>query len=286
MFYVKKKQAMLNKIYIDEQSPFLVNDPRKNRWAVPYNYETTNIRTHILLGKNTKHIKNKRILDLGCHYGTFAYIAMKLGAAYIEGVDSDPNLIEQANQFFKEHSINSDKFNFNCTDAISYIESLPDNSFDTVLCLGLLYFIPNPAYLIQQISRVCKEAAIIDTFTAYNCLLWGKDAISIRKKTKKESFELPMLFFKLTKENKKMYKLPFQFETNNKILSLVSYPTIPLLEIYFKSNHLKAIKISWDKYIVNKNKQIEDLITQDGKMMSHWTDIYSSKARVSYLLKK
>ncbi|OGI08770.1 MAG: hypothetical protein A2Y40_00615 [Candidatus Margulisbacteria bacterium GWF2_35_9] len=277
---------MSRKTYIDKNSPFLINDPRQKRWAVPYTYEVINIRTQVLLANNLKYIKNKRVLDLGCHFGTFAYIALKLGASYIEGIDSDPALIQQANQYFQEENIDKSTYQFICNEAIAYIESLPDNSFDTVLCLGLLYFIPNPGYLIQQISRVCKETAIIDTFTAYNCLLWGKDAAAIRSRTKMETFDLPLLIFKLTKENKKMYKLPFQFKAKNKEICLVSYPTISLLETYFKSCQFTMNKLSWSKYIVNKNKNIEELISMEGKQTSHWTDIYSTKARISYLLSK
>ena len=72
----------IKKEYLAAASIFLLNDNRKDRWAVPYNYEAVNIRTTVLLDDNITHIKGKKILDLACHFGTFSYIALNSNSLF------------------------------------------------------------------------------------------------------------------------------------------------------------------------------------------------------------
>ena len=48
---------------IPDDSPFLVHETRRNRWAVPYHAECLNARINHLLAENLPYIEGKNILD-------------------------------------------------------------------------------------------------------------------------------------------------------------------------------------------------------------------------------
>ena len=274
----------MDKEYIAADSLFLTQDTRAGRWAIPYTHETVNIRAKVLLDNNKKYIKNKRILDLGCHFGTFAYIALQLGAGFVQGVDIEPGLLEQAREFLSLYKINKSKYDFKVGNIIEYLEALPEKSFDTVLCFGLMYYMPDNYHLLSLIKKVAKHAVILDTFTAYYCAVQGKDSKAVLKSTTEDTFKLPLMLHNLTQAEKSSYSLPGRVKKNNKELTLLSCPTVPLLETYFKSLEFNFSKINWDKYLKKPGLNWRKLSTNQGKKDSHWSDIYSSEIRVSYLL--
>ncbi|MDD5455906.1 MAG: class I SAM-dependent methyltransferase [Candidatus Margulisbacteria bacterium] len=274
----------MDKEYIAANSHFLTQDTRAKRWAVPYTYETVNVRAKILLDNNKKYIKNKRVLDLGCHFGTFAYIALQLGAGFVQGVDIEPVLLEQACEYFSVYKVNKSKYDFKVGNIIEYLETLPEKSFDTVLCFGLMYYIPDNYHLLSLLKKIAKKAIILDTFTAYYCAVQGKDSKAVLKSVTADTFKLPLMLHNLTQTEKSSYALPGTVTKGNKQLSLLSCPTITLLETYFKSLGFNYSGISWDKYLENPGLNWRVLSTNQGKKESHWTDVYSSEIRVSYLL--
>ena len=87
---------------IPEDSPFLAHDTRKSRWAIPYHSECLNARLKILLTQNQKFIKEKKILEVGSHMGTFAYAALQSGADFIQGLDSEEKMIALGKHLFQE----------------------------------------------------------------------------------------------------------------------------------------------------------------------------------------
>ena len=274
----------LQKEYLPENSLFITKDPRKNRWAIPFHHEAVNVRSQILLGENIEHIKGKRILDLGCHFGTFSYIALQSEAEFVVGVDSSAELIKQADEMFTASSASENKYAFIIQDVIQYLENLSENSFDTILCFGLLYYIPDNYHFLKLLKKVAGEAIIIDTFTAYYSLIQGKDAVEANSIIKDDIFKLPVMMHSLTQADKKYYSLPESFKGLNRKLSFLTCPTIPLLELYFKSLAFKFRQLDWSQYLKNPQKNWQELILSQGKIDSHWTDLYSTAIRVSYLL--
>lgn len=270
--------------YISENSIFITKDPRKNRWAIPFHHEAVNVRAQILLGENIEYIKRKRILDLGCYFGTYSYIALQFGAESVLGVDSSVELIKQANEMFKASGLSHETYDFVTQDVIQYLDNSSENSFDTIFCFGLLYYIPDNYHFLRLLKKVARKAIIIDTFTAYYSLIQGKDAVEANSIIRDDIFKLPVMMHSLTQADKKYYSLPDSFEGQNKKLSFLTCPTIPLLELYFSSLGFQFKKMDWSQHLKNPQKKWQDLISSQGKIDSHWTDLYSANIRVSYLL--
>ncbi len=269
--------------YFSETSAFLKADSRTNRWAIPYNYECLNSRVDVLLGGNEDAIKGKRVLDIGSHIGTFSYAALKMGADFVHGVDTDEALIFKSNDLFETQGILSLNYKFEARDLFDYLENLEPNSFDTILCFGILYYTADPYYVLHLLRRAAKECVLLDTFTAYYAALQGKDAEEIYPHVKDKTMELPMMLVSLTQPGKNDYRLPRSFIYKDKSLSLTSYPTQTLLEIWLHTLNTRFIPLDWSPYI-EKPVKWRKLRTQKQKENSHWSDVYSSGVRVSYRL--
>ena len=126
---------------IPDNSPFLTHETRKTRWAIPYNHECLNARLEQLLTKNQEHIKGRKILDVGSHMGTFAYAALESGADFIHGIDTEEKLIRLGQELFQEFNIEKEKYSMAVVNALEYLENVEEGSFDTVFCLGMLYYL-------------------------------------------------------------------------------------------------------------------------------------------------
>lgn len=270
---------------IAEDSPFLTHETRQTRWAIPYNFECLNARVHNLLTHNQNHIKGKRILDIGSHMGTFMYAALELGAEFVQGVDSEVKTIERGLDLFQQLQVSQSSYNLQVDDAFRYLENLEEGSFDTVLCLGTLYYMVEPYRLLNLMQKVAKETVLIDTFTAAYAAIQGKDAPEVYRSLNEESFKLPMMLTALTQPEKKDYRLPHSFPHKDKDLSLITLPTTTLLEVWFQSLRLHYDKLDWNDY-QTRPCTYHDLLTPEQKKSSHWADVYSSGVRVSYRLQK
>ncbi len=274
--------------FIDKDSTYLTNDTRQKRWAIPYSYEATNSRADVLLYKNKKYIENKTILDLGCHFGTMAYICSQLHATSVLGVDGDSNLIAQANAFKQETNLTN--VEFIQKDVIELLTNLEENSFDTILCFGLLYYIPDNYHLLKLMKKVAKETIILDTFTAYYNAIQGKDGPAFFNNLNDDSLELPIMLHSVTKAKKqKHYELQentFRNQPKQNPLTLLTCPTKSLLELYLQSLELDYKQLNWKKYLANPEMKWQELEPPQAKTNSHWSDLYSTEVRVSYIAKK
>ena len=272
-------------IIIPEDSPFLTNETRQTRWAIPYNFECLNARIDNLLTRNQNCIKGKRILDIGSHMGTFMYAALELGADFVQGIDTEEKTIERGQDLFQELQVSQSSYNLLVDDAFRYLESLEEGSFDTVLCLGTLYYMVEPYRLLNLMQKVAKETVLIDTFTASYAAIQGKDAPQVYNSMNEENLKLPMMLTALTQPGKKDYRLPHSFPHKDKDLSLITLPTTALLEIWFQSLRMHCNQIDWNEY-KTRHCTYHDLLTPEQKTSSHWADAYTSRVRVSYLLQK
>ena len=268
---------------IPEDSPFLTHETRKTRWAIPYNHECLNARLEQLLTKNQEHIKGKKILDVGSHMGTFAYAALESGADFIHGIDTEEKMIRLGQKLFQELNIEKEKYSMTVRNALKYLENVKEGNFDTVLCLGMLYYTMEPYRLLNLMLRAAKETVILDTFTAAYAAIQGKDAPQFYGNVTEETLKLPILLTALTQSEKKDYTLPHSFDYRSKNLSLITLPSIELLEIWFQSLNAQFTKLDWSTY-KTRPCTYQDLLTPEQKKSSHWADVYTSGIRVSYLL--
>lgn len=270
---------------IAEDSPFLTTETRQSRWAIPYSFECLNARIDNLLAHNQNCIKGKRILDIGSHMGTFAYSALELGAGFVQGIDTEEKTIERGHELFQQLGVAESRYNLKVADAFDYLENLEEGSFDTVLCLGTLYYMVEPYRLLKLMRKVAKEVVLIDTFTAAYAAIQGKDAPEVYKSINEKILKLPMMLTALTQPEKKDYRLPHSFPHKDKTLSLITLPTQALLEIWFHSLKMRFTQLDWKKY-QTRTCTYHDLLTPEQKKSSHWADAYTSGVRVSYILKK
>lgn len=269
--------------YFPEDSPFLKEDSRGRRWAIPYHFECLNGRVDILLARNADVIRDCRVLDLASHMGTLSYAALELGARQIHGVDTEEAMVRKGEDLFRRMQVSPDAYRFEVKDVFEFLEACEPDSFDTVLCFGLLYYVMEPYRLLEQMARVARRCILLDTFTARYAALQGKDALQYYPHLKDETFESPILLTSLTQSEKKDYRLPNTFKYKGKELALTSFPSRALLEIWFQVLDLDFRFLEWGDYI-QKPCHWRDLWTPEQKQASHWGDVYASQVRVSYRL--
>lgn len=272
-----------DKIYIAEKSPFLTTDTRQKRWAIPYSFECLNARIDHLLEKHKDAIAGKTILDVGSHMGTFAYAAHQMGARFVHGIDVEEKMVAKGRKLFEEQNIPDTAYRFEVENVSRFLESIPENSFDTVFCFGMLYYTADPLRLLELMQRAAKETLLLDTFTAGYAAVQGKDADSVYPAIKDETLDLPLMLVSLTRPEKKDYRLPETFDHLGKELSLITLPTRALFELWFRRLNLKYTKLDWSKYST-RSCSFHDLVTPQQKQDSHWADVYASGIRVSYRL--
>ena len=272
-----------NSPYFAKDSPFLKEDSRALRWAIPYHYECLNGRVDTLLARHTDVIRDCRVLDLASHMGTFAYAALQLGARHVHGVDTEAAMLRKGEDLFRRMQVPRDAFVFEEKDVLEFLESCEPGRFDTVLCFGLLYYVMEPFRLLQLMARAAKRCVLLDTFTARYAALQGKDALQYYPHVSDEMLDLPILLTSLTQSEKKDYRLPNAFSYQGKELALTTFPSRALLEIWFQALGLNFTLLEWRDYI-QKPCHWRELWTPEQKKAAHWADVYASEVRVSYRL--
>jgi ubiquinone/menaquinone biosynthesis C-methylase UbiE len=270
-------------ILFPEDSPFLLTDTRKNRWAIPYSCECLNSRVAVLLEQNQDCIRGKRILDIGSHIGTFSYAALKLGAKFIHGIDTEADTVKRCHDLFRQHDVAESDYRFEVADVTEFLNKLPDNFYDTIFCFGTLYYLEEPLTLLRQMNRVAGEAVLLDTFTAAYAAVQGKDSLKVNAAIEKATLDLPLMIVSLTKPGKGDYCLPKSFDYRGKDLSQITLPTKSLLEIWYQSIGMDFKQLDWSQY-TERQCSYEDLTKPGQKTSSHWADVYASEIRVAYRL--
>ena len=271
------------KFFISHDSPFLTTDTRTKRWAVPYNPECVNGRIGVLLDDNRLLLQNQSILDIGSHTGIFSLAALQLGAKFVHGIDVEERTVKRCIDLFTEEDISVSKYKFENKDIISFLEKAEKNSYDTIFCFGVLYYITEPYRLLKLMVRAAKKSIIVDTFTASYSAVQGKDAPKTQPELTSQVLSLPLMISCPTQTNKKDYDLPEYFCRKGRNLSLTSLPTEAMLELWFESLGLTWEQLDWSRHIT-RACSFQDLLTPEQKIASHWADIYASGIRVSYKL--
>jgi 2-polyprenyl-3-methyl-5-hydroxy-6-metoxy-1,4-benzoquinol methylase len=108
-----------------------------------------------------RSVKGKRVLDLFSANGGFAFLAATAGAKQVTGLEYSAERIKCAE--FVASTIQTDcRFEFKQGDVYKLREYF-DAPFDVVLCLGGLYHIADPAYVLTQIRDLTNEHMILQT---------------------------------------------------------------------------------------------------------------------------
>lgn len=123
-------------------------------------------RINKCLGDLKDNLQNKLVLEAGCGAGRFTEILLKLGATL---VSADLSSAVEVN---KENFPLSDKHAVIQAD----INDMPyrDESFDVVLCLGVIQHTPNSEQTIENLFKLVKKGGtlIIDHYTFTKSLLF------------------------------------------------------------------------------------------------------------------
>ncbi|MDH5458173.1 MAG: class I SAM-dependent methyltransferase, partial [Nitrospinota bacterium] len=257
--------------YFPEDSPFLKEDSRGKRWAIPYHFECLNGRVDTLLDRNVDVIRDCRVLDLASHMGTLSHAALQLGARHVHGIDTEEAMVSKGKDLFSRTEISPDAYRFEVKDAFEFLEACEPDSYDTVFCFGLLYYVMEPFRLLKLMARAARKCILLDTFTARYAALQGKDALQYYPNVSDEALDLPILLTSLTQSEKKDYRLPNAFPYKGKELALTTFPSRALLEIWFQILRLDFQLLKWDDYI-QKPCHWRDLWTPEQKQASHWAD--------------
>lgn len=119
-----------------------------------------NGRYKAIISKYAHLLSGKRILDIASHDGRWTFAALQAGAAYVKGIEPRQELIDNAIDTFNHYRIDSSRYSFQCGDVF---DSLTDESFDVVFCLGFYYHTIRHAELLDRIERTGAKFVIIDT---------------------------------------------------------------------------------------------------------------------------
>lgn len=122
-----------------------------------------NHRCEILLTRNLHAIRNKNILDIASHDGTFAYACLQLGANHVVGIEPRSHLVHHAIRNLTSLGHETSEFTFIEDDVFNYLPTVESGQFDTVLCFGFFYHTTRQTELLAQISRIKPGCFILDT---------------------------------------------------------------------------------------------------------------------------
>jgi SAM-dependent methyltransferase len=97
----------------------------------------------------------ERVLDLGCGTGHLAAALLAVSQpAQVDGVDAAESYVEHAKSQYRDP-----RLVFRVGDACALDD--PDRTFDRVLSLLMLHFVPQPELAIAEMRRVAKPGAVV-----------------------------------------------------------------------------------------------------------------------------
>jgi len=123
-----------------------------------------NLKSKMMLPWIKSTVQNKRVLDLFCANGAFAFEAALAGAREVVGLEFSEDRIQCAK--FIASALSG---RVNCavprflTGDVYELKHIFDEPFDVVLCLGGLYHIPDPPFVLTQIRGLTAGTLIVQT---------------------------------------------------------------------------------------------------------------------------
>lgn len=166
MFILKMKKAEIKKAYDKLHHVNFINRIKKSKGNEKkvFEYRLTAPWHRIAIEfLNNLKLKNKKVLEIGCGYGSLSVYMAKKGAK-VTGIDLSSEAIKISK---RNASLNNQKITLKQASG----EDLPfkDKSFDLVVCCETLEHIPNYKKAIDEIIRVIESSGKI-IITAPNSL--------------------------------------------------------------------------------------------------------------------
>ena len=132
-----------------------------------FNYsEYDRLRFNQILIDNVDYIKDKKILDLGCHAGFMSFVAQYIGAKSCIGVNARKWPVEVGNYFFNQLNINNVKLINENIENFEFLKTVCNQS-NTVILASVLGHCRNLEKILSivsdsQIENVIIESTVID----------------------------------------------------------------------------------------------------------------------------
>ncbi len=123
------------------------------RYYRPYQDLVQEVCRHV---DNYAKGRSLRILDVGCGTGNYSMELSRRGHKVV-GIDFSPSMLNRAQQKMDNGS-EWPQFLFN---DLSKILPFIDDSFDAVICINVLYTIPDHEKFIEELRRVARRPSLI-----------------------------------------------------------------------------------------------------------------------------
>lgn len=102
-------------------------------------------------------VQRRRVLDVGCNEGGYAFAALQSGATLVHGIDCRPTNIEKARLVARVLGATA---TFEVGSADTWHATEP---FDVVFLCGLLYHLPTPWLTVERYCQVAAEGIFVTT---------------------------------------------------------------------------------------------------------------------------
>jgi ubiquinone/menaquinone biosynthesis C-methylase UbiE len=97
------------------------------------------------------------ILDAGCGTGNFLYNLIRVHSGIkVVGVDFSPAMLRRASFKVKENDLNNQKVILQEVN-LNHPIPFPEDDFQGVICVNVLYAVDNPTFLLGEIYRVLRK---------------------------------------------------------------------------------------------------------------------------------
>ncbi len=103
-------------------------------------------------------LRGKRVLDMGCSEGLYAFYAAAQGAEEVVGVDIDPHRIDKAT--FVADSIGVDNVRFEVGDVLDRTYRAGLSPFDLVIAWGFLHRVPDPFNALVALGSIGQAMSL------------------------------------------------------------------------------------------------------------------------------
>lgn len=128
--------------------------------------ENNAMKQYMLNASIRQHVQGKRVLDLFSANGGFAFIAAQCGASEVVGLEYAEERVRSA-QLVADIAGVGNRVSFVCGDVYD-LEAYFSQPFDTVMCFGGLYHVPDPALLLKRMRAVTGETLLLHTAMTLN----------------------------------------------------------------------------------------------------------------------
>jgi 2-polyprenyl-3-methyl-5-hydroxy-6-metoxy-1,4-benzoquinol methylase len=106
------------------------------------------------------NVVDKTVLDIGCNAGFYSVEVKRLGAKSVLGVDVSQGRSES---FIDQAKFAAAELNVDVEFRTQDYRELPDEPFDVVLFLGVLYHLDDPIAGLKKAAALAKEAIFVET---------------------------------------------------------------------------------------------------------------------------